>query len=195
MKPLFGRFQHLVEDIFGLLNGKSLTCCSQINKLWNTNLEEYRLYLVKKFQKYLKNQSLQSTCSPNRILDLPWTASYAIENNLTVEQLPLKFLVQFLKIFCDSKLKVHEVNFRIISVKKTSVLFGIIIRNKPNGRVEDIMVVSQKISVSTSEASSTRESAINVTVCSFLSGFFFRPVSFCSLLTNGDNSAVKWCVL
>ena len=39
------------------------------------------------------------------------------------------------------------------------------------------MVVSQKISVSTSEASSTRESAINVTVCSFLSGFFFRPVS------------------
>ena len=127
----------------------------------------------KNFQKDLKNQSLQSTCSPNRILDLPWTASYAIENNLTVEQLPLKFLVQFLKIFCDSKLKVHEVIFRSISVKKTSVLFGIFIRNKPNGRVEDVMVVSQKISVSSSEASSTRESAINVTVCSFLSGFFF----------------------
>ena len=133
MKPLFGRFQHLVEDIFGLLNGKSLTCCSQINKLWNTNLEEYRLHLVKKVQKRLKNQSLQSTCSPNRIFDLPWTANSAIENNLTVEQLPLKFLVQFLRQFCDYKppfkLKVHEVNFRIISIKKTSVLFGIFIKN------------------------------------------------------------------
>ena len=34
------------------------------------------------------------------------------------------------------------------------------------------MLASQKISVSASEASSTRESKINITVCSFLSGFF-----------------------
>ena len=155
MKPLFGRFQHQVEDIFGLLNAKSLTCCRGINKLWNTNLEEYRLYLVKKVQKCLKNQSLQSTCSRTRILDLPWTANSAIENNITVEQLPMEFLVQFLRYFCDYKLKVHEVNFRIISIKKTSVLFGIFIKNKPNGRLEDVKVVSQKISVSTSVAAST----------------------------------------
>ena len=89
MKPLFGRFQHLVEDIIGLLNRKSWTCCSQIDKLWNTNLEEYQLYLVKKVQKCLINKSLQSTCSPTRFLDLPWTANSAIENIITVEQLAM----------------------------------------------------------------------------------------------------------
>ena len=97
METLFGRFPHLVEDIFGLLDGKTLSRCSRIDKVWNQNLEEYRLCLVKKVQKCLENQSLQSTCSPNRIFDLPWTANSAIENNLTVEQLPLKFLVQFLR--------------------------------------------------------------------------------------------------
>ena len=130
------------------------------------------MYLVKKVQKCLKNQSLQSTCSPTRISDLPWTANSAIENNITVEQLTLEFLVQFLRYFCDYKLKVHEVNFRIISIKKISVLFGIFIKNNPNSRLEGVMLASQKISVSASEASSTRESKINITVCSFLSGFF-----------------------
>ena len=147
MKPLFGRFQHLVEDIFGLLNGKSLTCCSQINKLWNTNLEEYRLHLVKKTQKCLNNQSLPLIC-PTRNLGLP----------ITIEQLPLPFLVQFLRYFSDYKLKVYEVNFRIISIKKTSVLFGIFMKNKQKGLQEDVMVVSRKISGDTSEASNTLES-------------------------------------
>jgi hypothetical protein len=52
MQTLFGRFPHLVEDIFGLLNGTSLS-----NKIWNENLEEYRLCLVKKIQKHLKNEN------------------------------------------------------------------------------------------------------------------------------------------
>ena len=57
MQTLFGRFPHLVEDIFGLLNGTSLSKCRQINMIWNENLEEYRLCLVKKIQKHLKNQN------------------------------------------------------------------------------------------------------------------------------------------
>ena len=84
METLFGRFPHLVEDILGLLNGKTLTCCSQIDKLWNTNLEECRLRLVKKTQKCLKNQSLPPIC-PTGNLGLPWTA---IEKNVTIEQFP-----------------------------------------------------------------------------------------------------------
>ena len=136
------------------MDGKTLSRCSQTNKVWDKNLEEYRLYLVKKVQKCLKNQSSQSTCNPTRILDFPWTANSAIKSNITFEQLTFEFLVQFLRYFCDYKLKVHEVNFRIISIKKTAVLFGIFIKNKTNGCLEDVMVVSQKKSVSTSEASS-----------------------------------------
>ena len=56
MELLFGRFPHLVEDIFGLLDIKTLICCSHVNATWNGNLEEYRLYLVKKIQKHLKKQ-------------------------------------------------------------------------------------------------------------------------------------------
>ena len=58
METLFGRFPHLVEDIFGLLDGKTLFCCSQINNPWKENLKEYRFHLVKKIQKLLKNQSI-----------------------------------------------------------------------------------------------------------------------------------------
>ena len=58
METLFGRFPHLVEDIFGLLNRKTLSCCSQINKIWKVKLEEYRLHLIKKIQKCLKNQNI-----------------------------------------------------------------------------------------------------------------------------------------
>ena len=58
METLFGRFPHLVEDIFGLLNGKTLSSCCQINKIWKENLEEYRLHLVQKIQNRLKNQNI-----------------------------------------------------------------------------------------------------------------------------------------
>ena len=59
MELLFGRFPHLVEDIFGLLNEKTLSRCNQINKIWKENIEVYRLHVVKKMQKYLKNHKIE----------------------------------------------------------------------------------------------------------------------------------------
>ena len=58
MENLFGRFPHLVEDIFGLLKEETLFCCSQINKAWNENLDNYRLRLVKRIQRHLKDPSI-----------------------------------------------------------------------------------------------------------------------------------------
>ena len=58
MELLFGRFPHLVEDIFNLLDGNTLYHCSHVNATWNKNLEEHRVYLVKKIQKYLKKQKV-----------------------------------------------------------------------------------------------------------------------------------------
>ena len=58
MESLFGRFPHLVEDIYGQLDGETLFRCSHIDKIWNRNLEEYRLHLVKNIQRLLKNQSV-----------------------------------------------------------------------------------------------------------------------------------------
>ena len=58
MELLFGRFQHLVEDIFGQLDGETLFRCNHINKTWNRNIEEYRLRLAKKIQERLKNTSI-----------------------------------------------------------------------------------------------------------------------------------------
>ena len=100
METLFGRFPHLVEDIFSLLNGKTLSCCSQINKTWNENLEEYRLHLVKKIQKQLKNQNivdLQTEC-----VTIQWRPMN-FERDVDVEELPLPFLNQCLRNFCDYK--------------------------------------------------------------------------------------------
>ena len=56
MELLYGRFPHLIEDIFGLLDGNTLYHCGHVNATWNGNLEEHRLYLVKKIQKHLKKQ-------------------------------------------------------------------------------------------------------------------------------------------
>ena len=58
MENLFGRFPHLVEDIFGLLKEETLFCCSQINTAWNKNLDDYRLHLVKRIQRHLKDPSI-----------------------------------------------------------------------------------------------------------------------------------------
>ena len=160
MESLFGRFPHLVEDIFGLLNGKTLSSCSQINKIWKVKLEEYRLHLIKKIQKCLKNQNviyrpvedsdkgedqnsneITFNTSSNfsgfaRIMEDPMTVKW----NITVEQLPLAFLVSLLKYFCDDKPKDREVNLGIISMKNTSGLFGIFIKNEPNEK----KVISKK---------------------------------------------------
>ena len=122
METLFGRFPHLVEDIFGLLNGETLSCCSHINKIWIENLENYRIHLIKKLQKCLKNQNVVNEpvedsvkeegqnwpkipfeiknnifCGSPRILEHPM----ALERNTTVEQLPPSDLVKILKYFCD----------------------------------------------------------------------------------------------
>ena len=158
MQLLFGRFPHLVEDIFGLLNGDTLHRCSHINQIWNKNLEEYRLYLVKKIQKLLKNPNIiygpasdfeerehQNTpripfensiitmypTYPARILMLP----LALRRNFMVEQLPLLILVQFLKLFSNYyEIKdCDEVNFRILWIKKTYVMLGVFIKNKSQG--------------------------------------------------------------
>ena len=130
MESLFGRFPYLVEDIFGLLNGKTLSCCSQINKVWSKNLEEYQLYLVKKLKSNLKIKKLldiltylvEAQKSPeiqckilyfsiwlSRILGSPT----ALEMNDTLEQLPLQFLIQLQRFLRDSKLKHRKVNIRI----------------------------------------------------------------------------------
>ena len=125
MELLFGRFPHLVEDIFCWLDGETLFRCSHINKIWNRNLEEYRIHLVKKIQRHIKNPSVvydhveksPIAMCPTRTLGLPTTH----ERKITVEQLPLPLLVQFLRYFCESELKHYEVYFRIVCIKKTFV--------------------------------------------------------------------------
>ena len=121
MESLFDRFPHLVEDIFGLLNGKTLSSCSQINKIWKENLEEYRLHLVKKIQNRLKNQNIvygpvedsdkeenkDSPKIPIRTLSIStWSTRIkerpvALERNITVEQLPRSDLIKILNYFCN----------------------------------------------------------------------------------------------
>ena len=159
MESLFGRFPYLVEDIFGLLNVKTLSCCGQINKVWRENLEEYRIYLVKKVQKRLKNQNIvygsvtdydkeEDQNSPEVQFGTSsiskWTTRIMLnptfsrtERNITVEQLTLPFLVKLLKYFCDFKLKDSEVIFTIIFHKKRSILEGMFVKNYTNG-VENI---------------------------------------------------------
>ena len=130
MELLFGRFPHLVEDIFGLLNGKTFSCCNQINRIWSKNLEEYRLYLVRKIRNHMKNQKivcrhvdmakapklpeiqhkiLHFSIWLNRILGI----SKAVERNITIEQLPMQFLIQLLRFICDLKLNHIKVNIRL----------------------------------------------------------------------------------
>ena len=184
METLFGRFPHLVEDIFGLLDGKTLSYCSHINKIWNENLEEYRLYLVKKIQKRLKNKNIEHL--KTGCLSVQERPQMHHERIVMVEELPLPFLDQCQRNVCDYKCGVI---FRMICTqkdisapKKTSVLLGIFIKNLPNGGLEDmfgkkylkeIQVESRKIRGNTLEASE-----ITNGVSTFLTQFFKCPVSF-----------------
>jgi hypothetical protein len=150
METLFVRFPHLVEDIFDLVNGKTLSCCSQINNTWKENLETYRLYLVKKIQKRLKTQkivyspdvasekegnqnssAISSMASSifRRIVGIPTT----LEINIKVEQLRFPFLVQCLRYFKYCKPKNCEVNFRIFGIQETLFLGMFIKKGNING--------------------------------------------------------------
>ena len=134
MEALFVRFPHLVEDIFDLVNGKTLSCCSQIDNTWKEYLETYRLYLVKKIQKRLKNQKIvyspdeaveekEGQNSPAKIF---WRRTIGIpttlEINITVEQLPLSLLMQCQRYFFGCKLKNCGINFRIYCIQETLFL-------------------------------------------------------------------------
>ena len=126
MDTLFGRFPHLVEDIFGLLNGETLSCCSQLNKIWKENIEVYRLHLVKKMSKYLKNHNIEI---------VPVTDyEQGRRPEISFEQLPLPILVQLLRNYSDLiigiKLKDCKLNLRIMSM----TLLGICIKKEPNGQ-------------------------------------------------------------
>ena len=160
MNQLFGRFPHLVEDIFGLLKADTLFCCSQINKAWNENLEDYRICLVKKIQKHLKDPSIVHGRTPNfgkyegqflrkRILrNMPisecpthgptriWGPPKALKRIITIDLLPLPFLVHFLRYFCDHRIKDCEVNFRISSITDEDVILGVFVKSESN--VEEV---------------------------------------------------------
>ena len=110
METLFCRFPHLVEDIFGLLNGKTLCCCSQINKIWNANLEEYRLFVFRKMKKHLQKQNIEFGLVTGYDNNLP---------EIKLEQLPLQFFVQVLRFLCDNELKDCKINLRNMSMKNT----------------------------------------------------------------------------
>ena len=161
MESLFGRFPYLVEDIFGLLNGKTLSCCSQVNKVWSKNLEEYQLYLAKKIRKHLKTKKFVYGPVANfgeeegqnpyeiqykilcfdywlkRIIGIP----AALESNITLEQLPFQFLILLRRFLCDAKQKHSKVNIRIIWV--LSILTSCVLRTKKElineGLVYDII--------------------------------------------------------
>ena len=174
METLFGRFPHLVEDIFCLLNGKTLSCCSQINKIWNENIEEFRIHLVKKIQKQLKNQNivdLQTECVTIQRRPMHH------ERNIMVEELPLPFLDQCLWNFCDYKCGVI---LRMIYTEKTSVLLGVFIKNLSNEglyvfgkkRWKNIQLESRKLSGDTLEASE-----ITNNVCTKLTQLFSCHIS------------------
>ena len=157
MNQLFGRFPHLFEDILGLLKAETLFCCSQINKAWNQNLEDYRIHLVKKIQRHLKDPSIVHGRTPNfdqyegqnvpKILlddmfhpcpthgpSSIWGPPKPLKRIVMIDLLPLPFLVQFLMYFCDHRLKDCEVNFRISYITRTSVMLGVFVKFESNGK-------------------------------------------------------------
>ena len=153
MENLFGRFPHLVEDIFGLLKEETLFCCSQIDKTWNKNLDNYQLHLVKRIQRHLKDPIIVYGPAANfdryagqnlpKILleGMPTLKCHGPTRNygppkilriITIEHLPLLFLVQFLRHFCEMKDWKGKVNFRINCINRRSVLLGVFVKSESN---------------------------------------------------------------
>ena len=112
METLFGRFPHLVEDIFGLLNGKTLSCCFQIDKIWNANLEGYRLFVIRKMKKHLRNQNIEF----GLFTDYDKEDSQHLPE-FPLKRLPLQFFVHILRYLCDNKLKDCKINLRNMSTE------------------------------------------------------------------------------
>ena len=141
MELLYGRFPHLIEDIFGLLDGNTLYHCGHVNATWNGNLEEHRLYLVKKIQKHLKKQKVVYNPAADfdkkeAIFMSPYTLIIGLPSglarNIAVEQLPLLYLVQFQKYFYIYKIKDCEFKIRILVIKNIHIQLGVFINNKSN---------------------------------------------------------------
>ena len=152
MENLFGRFPHLVEDVFGLLEEETLFHCSQINKAWNKNLDNYRLHLVKRIQSRLKDpiivygpaanfdryegQNLPKTVledmptfechGPTRIYGSP----KILRRMMTIEHLPLLFLVQFLRYFCDHSIRDCEISD--LRINRRSLVLGVFVQSESN---------------------------------------------------------------
>ena len=55
-----------------------------------------------------------------------------LAKNLAVGQLPLLFLVQFQKYFCNYEIKDFEFKIRILVIKNMHIQLGVFIKNKSN---------------------------------------------------------------
>ena len=63
METVFDRFPTLSDDIFEILDEKSLANCVEVNRKWQTTIANQKVYLKKKIQewsKYCKSQWLKS---------------------------------------------------------------------------------------------------------------------------------------
>ena len=55
METIFARFPTLSDDIFEILDEKSLANCVEVNRKWQTTIANQRIYLKMKVQKWSKN--------------------------------------------------------------------------------------------------------------------------------------------
>ena len=83
-----------------------------LNKLWNADLQGYRLFVIRKMKKHLQNQNIEFS---------PFT-DYDKEDSQNLPEIPferlsLSFFVQFLRYLCDNKLKDCKINLRNLSIE------------------------------------------------------------------------------
>ena len=55
METIFDRFPTVSDNIFESLDEKSLANCVEVNRKWQTTIENQRLYLKKMFKKWSKH--------------------------------------------------------------------------------------------------------------------------------------------